>query len=70
MFHEIMCFVTTSLKNGERAIDVARRKGHMEVAQLLLQSGAQVCICITHKKNINTWTYYLPSFVCLCQQLC
>ena len=42
--NEIMCVVIlTSLQNGERAIDVARRENHMEVVQLLLQSGAQVC---------------------------
>jgi len=42
--NEIVCVVIlTSLQNDVRAIDVARRRNHMEVVQLLLQSGAQVC---------------------------
>lgn len=36
--------LTTLPKDGKRAIDLAKDKGHMKVIQLLLQSGAQVCI--------------------------
>lgn len=32
-----------SLQDGNRAIDLAKAVGHMEVVKLLLESGAQVC---------------------------
>ena len=51
---EAHAHVNTRTSHGEGAIDVARRGGHEEVVQLLLQSGAQVCTCRCDDNNTET----------------
>ena len=42
--HDLMCdIIQTTLQGGDRAIDIAGRRGHNNIVEILQNAGAEVC---------------------------